>query len=163
MKRIIVAFSLAILSFAAFAGGTLKADDCAAGDIAAGKKVVVKGFTLTAPDKGLKVEDKSASPIKNGDVSYAKRIKMNGADGFVEFSAKAGEKISVVATSTSKDKAREIIITDNKNKKLSRMEAPAWNMETPLFTEGTFDVPEDGIYRVKGFGGGVYIFEISVN
>lgn len=38
MKRIIAAFSLAILSFAAFAGGTLKADDCAAGDIAAGKK-----------------------------------------------------------------------------------------------------------------------------
>ena len=141
---------------------TLKADDLAVGDIKSGKKVTVNGFSVCGADKGIKVEDKSASPIMNGDTSYTKRISTRGADGYIEFKAKAGQKISVVATSGSKDKAREVLVVNEKGKTLFKAPAPAWNMDSPSFSQGSLDVAADGVYRVKGKGGGIYFFEISV-
>lgn len=162
MKKIIATIVLAAsLVTAAFASKAIKADDFAIGDIAAGKSVKSNGFVLSGAQKGVSVEDKSAHPIKNGDKSYAKRIKTKGADGFIEFDVKAGDIVSVVATSSSKETARAIRVI-NEGKKLGDISAPAWDASSPSYTQGSVTVLKDGKCQVKGFGGGVYIFEINV-
>ena len=162
MKKLIATLILAAsLVTAAFASKSIKADDFAVGETAAGKNVKANGFVLNGAQKGVAVEDKSKNPIKNGDKSYTKRIKTKGADGFIEFDVKAGDIVSVVATSSSKEAARAIRVI-NEGKKLGDIAAPAWNASSPAYTNGSVTVVKDGKCQVKGFGGGVYIFEINV-
>lgn len=163
MKKLIAMASAMLISLSAFAAGTFSANDAAVSDLAPGKKVTVNRFTINGAEKGGRIEDKSKEPVKNGDKSYNKRLQFKGADGYIEFSAKKGEKITVVATSSSKSDARAIRVQGGpKNKKLGDITAPAWNANAPAFTQGSLEVPEDGTYKVKGFGGGVYIFEVIV-
>lgn len=161
MKKLITVVSALLLSFGAFAESSFVANDCTAGLIEAGKKIIVKDFTINGAQKGGIIEDKGKSPIKNGDKVYSKRLQFKGADGFIEFDAKAGDVISVVATSVSKTDARAVRIT-NEGKKLADISAPAWNMASPSFSSESVTVLTDGKCRIKGMGGGVYIFEIEI-
>ena len=131
------------------------------GEIAPGKTVAAKGFVLNGAQKGATIEDKSKEPVKIGDKSFAKRIKMKGADAYIEFDVKAGDIISVMATSSSKESPRAIRIL-NDGKKLGDITAPAWNMKNISVTQGSVTALKDGKCQVKGFGGGVYIFEVDI-
>jgi len=163
MKKIFVsAIILAAMSFFAFAKGSVKADDFTVGEIKPGKTLSANGFTINGADKGVKVEDRAVSPVKNGDKVYKKRIQTKSSAGFIEFEAKAGDVVKVTATSASKEAMRSVLFTDKNGKKLQLIEAPVWNASSPSFTNETFTVPSDGIYHVKGVGGGIYFFEISV-
>ena len=163
MKKIIATLILAASIVAgAFAAGNVTANDFAVGEIKAGKSVAAKGFSLNGAQKGATVEDKSKDGgIKIEDKVYKNRIKMKGADGNIEFDVKAGDIITVVATSSSKESPRAIRII-NEGKKLGDITAPAWNMKSPSYTQGSVTAVKDGKCVVKGFGGGVYIFEIDV-
>ena len=162
MKKIIATIVLAAsLVAGAFAAGTITSDDFNLGEIAPGKTVAAKGFVLNGAQKGATIEDKSKEPIKIGDKSFAKRIKMKGADAYIEFDVKAGDIISVMATSSSKESPRAIRIL-NDGKKLGDITAPAWNMKNISVTQGSVTALKDGKCQVKGFGGGVYIFEVDV-
>ena len=161
MKKLVTLACLVSLTFAAFAAGNLKADDCDIGKFNS-KKEAKPGFTFV-PAKGISVEDKSKEPIKNGDVAYTKRIKLGGVEDSIQFSAKKGEVVKIVATSSNKDDAREVSLRNVAGKKIGTLKAPAWNMASPKFTEGTIEIPADGDYVVRGVsGGGLYIFEIDV-
>lgn len=161
MKKFLTLTCLTALTFAAFAAGNLKADDLNVGTISA-KTEVKAGFTVV-PVKGVVVEDKAKEPIKNGDISYTKRIKTNGIDDGIQFSAKKGEVVTIVATSASKDNARQVSVRNAAGKTVGALTAPAWNMSSPLFSTGTVEIPEDGDYVVRGVkDGGLYIFEIDV-
>lgn len=161
MKKLMAIATTMMLAFSAFAAGNLKADDCTVGELAAGKKVTAKGFVINGAQKGGKIEDKSKEPVKNGDKAYSKRIQFKGADGFVEFDVKAGEVVSVVAASSSKTDARAVRIT-NEGKKLADIAAPAWNADSPSFSSEKVTMKTDGKCVIKGFGGGIYLFEIDV-
>lgn len=147
------------LSLGAFAAGTLSADDVDLGAIAANK--TVKGFTFV-PSKGLSNEDKSKEPININGKTFTRRLKASGADDYISFQAKKGEKVSAIVCSGSKDSDRQVVVKNAKNKKLSLAVAPKWNMAAPKGSEFSFEVPEDGEYRICGAGGGIYIFEIEV-
>ena len=161
MKKLIAAAALALtLAAGAFAAGSVKSNDCTVGKYTSAFKV--NGFSFN-PVKGIDIEDKAAEPIKNGDVSYTKRIKTKGIDDYISFKAKKGEKVSIVATSGSKDNARVAGVVNAKNKKIGTADCPAWNMADPKFSSCSIEIPEDGEYKVKSTGdGGLYIFEIVV-
>jgi hypothetical protein len=162
MKKIIATIVLAAsLVAGAFAAGTVTADDYKLGEVAPGKTITAKNFVLNGAQKGASIEDKSKEPIKIGDKTFAKRIKMKGADGFIEFDVKAGDIITVLATSSSKESPRAIRII-NDGKKLGDITAPIWNMKSVSVSQGSVTAVKDGKCQVKGFGGGVYIFEVDV-
>ncbi len=81
----------------------------------------------------------------------------------IQFSAKAGEVVTIVATSKSKEEARQLAVRDAKGKKIATINAPAWNANSPSFTSETVTIPADGDYLINAAaGGGLYIFEIDV-
>ena len=161
MKKLLTLVCMAAIATSVFAAGNLKADDCDLGTVTS-KKEVKSGFTFV-PEKGIVVEDKSKEPVKNGDVAYKKRIKTNGMRDAIQFSAKAGEVVTIVATSKSKDEARQLAVRDAKGKKIATMNAPAWNANAPEFTSEKVTIPADGDYIVNAAaGGGLYIFEIDI-
>ena len=160
MKKLITLACMAVMAVSAFAAGNLKADDCKVGSATAG--TTVNGFKFV-PEKGITVEDKSKEPVKNGDIAYKKRIKTNGMRDAIQFSAKAGEVVTIVATSKSKEEARQLAVRDAKGKKIATINAPAWNANSPSFTSETVTIPADGDYLINAVaGGGLYIFEIDV-
>lgn len=158
MKKILAFATTMLIALSAFAAGSLSANDCDLGPIN-GKKTV-KGFTLVV-QKAITIEDKSKEPIKNGDKAYSKRIKMGGANDYIEFEAKQGETVKVVATSGSKETPRAVVIA-NGAKKLYKADAPAWNASSPSYSNAEYVIPADGKYRVRGEGGGMYFFEVIV-
>lgn len=163
MKKFLTISCMLAMAACAFAAGNLKADDCEVGN--AKNKATIKGDFKYSVDKGIVVEDKSKSPIKNGDVAYSKRIKTAGVVDGIIFSAKKGEVVTVVATSAGKNDSRTLTIrpADNQTKKIGSLTAPAWNASSPSFTTGSVTIPKDGEYIIRGSsGGGLYIFEIDI-
>ncbi len=163
MKKLLALVCAMAMAACAFAAGNLKADECELGEAKDG--VVIKGDFKYFVDSTILVSDKSSEPIKNGDVSYTKRIETKGIKDGIVFSAKKGEVVTVVGTSGSKKESRTFSIrpVDNQGKKIGSMKAPEWNMKSPKFSTGSVTIPEDGEYIVRGTsGGGMYIFEIDI-
>ena len=161
MKRVIATIALVVsLVAGAFAVGTVTSNDYNIGELAPGKKMEAKGFVINGAQKGAVIEDKTKDPIKIGDKSFDKRIKMKGADAFIEFDVKAGDIISVIATSSSKEIPRAIRII-NEGNKIGDIAAPVWNVKKLSVSQGTVTAVKDGKCLVRGFGGGVYIFAVE--
>ena len=163
MKKVLVISCLLAMAFSAFAAGNLKADDCTVGE--AKNNATIKGDFRYYIEKKIVVSDKSASPIKDGDKVYKKRIETKGITDGIVFTAKKGDVVTVVATSGSKTDSRAITVRpfDKQTKKIGSITVPAWNGDSPKLASGTVTIPADGEYIVRGSsGGGMYIFEIDI-
>ena len=163
MKKLIALVCMSVMAVCAFAAGNLKADECELGEVSSSKEIK-PGFAYFF-DKGITIEDKSADPIKNGDVTYSKRIKTKGIADGIKITAKKGEVLTIVATSSSKNEARFATLrpADKLSKKIGSIKCPEWNMSAPKFSTGSITIPEDGEYVLRGSsGGGLYFFEIDL-
>ena len=123
------------------------------------------GFVIHAtPEKNVEISTQTSDcPNEaNGEV-YTKRIKLGGTGkiGYrtISFDAKAGQKITVCAKSSSKTDARVVNLLDAEGNVVASGEAAAYPSKISV---DEFTVPADGTYNIASKSSAIYIYSIVV-
>ncbi len=166
MKKIIATLTAiaAAMTLGAFAEKYVSANDLELGTVAE-DKALEDDFVIKATAEKIVEITKQSSDCPNsvGDETFTQRIKIGGKGDVtcrsIQFPAKAGQKVTVYAKSSSKTDNRIVAVLAEDGTQVGTAEAAAYAGEISV---GSVTLPADGNYFVTSGKSGIYIYEIIV-
>ncbi|MDY2844446.1 MAG: hypothetical protein SOT81_10775 [Treponema sp.] len=166
MKKIIATLTAiaAAMTLGAFAEKYVSANDLELGTVAE-DKALEDDFVIKATAEKIVEITKQSSDCPNsvGDETFTQRIKIGGKGDVtcrsIQFPAKAGQKVTVYAKSSSKTDNRIVAVLAEDGTQVGTSEAAAYAGEISV---GSVTLPADGNYFVTSGKSGIYIYEIIV-
>ncbi|MBP5283635.1 MAG: pre-peptidase C-terminal domain-containing protein [Treponema sp.] len=164
MSKIATLAAIFMLGSFASAEGYISANDLQKGNVTDVLKCEDDFTIIATPEKNVEITSQSQDcPCEaNGEV-FTQRIKIGGAGKVdyrsISFPAKAGQKVTVAAKSSSKTEARVVNLLDAEGAVIASGEAGAY---PEAITVSELTIPADGTYYITSKKSTIYVYLIEV-
>lgn len=166
MKKIIATLTAiaAAMTMSVFAEKYISANDLEkvtlTADLACEDNFVIHATEEKSVEIGKQSQD---TPCEANGETFTQRIKLPGSGKLthrsIEFPAKAGQKVTIIAKSSSKTDSRVLLVQNAAGATIGQAAAPAYPDQ---LAPETIQIPEDGQYFVLSKKDAIYVYCISV-